>query len=325
MLRPSRIHHKKDDSFAKFRQWEFFIKNAGDLLSALAKIGLFLGILDVFLYIWKIGFMPSGLSLSDGITFVFVFLAVTLFFIITTIYGGICTFWLHFLIDGFLNKKWCQKKSENLNPISQLPKFAQSGWAGFSFFMFLYMGYLLYPIEINENANVYISSSAALGFLFSGAFLVIDNPEKNTRPRIFIKTLIAVLMTMGFIVLSKGEIFSIAMRSIGVRYDNVSIETTNENIKSVKALSQKFKFDIETCHMTGSNHQLILNANILWTGIGNRTLIELVNPRTFVELNDAPKKFLYVQFDSATIWPVYARSLLKSTVVVKIDPTHCQH
>jgi hypothetical protein len=112
------------------------------------------------------------------------------------------------------------------------------------------------------------------------------------------------------------------MISIGVRYENISIETTAENIKNVKSLAKIFNIQVETSPLKGTDHQFIRKANILWTGIGNRTLIELVNPQTFID--STPKKSLYVQFDSATLKPVYAQSLLESDDRVKVEPLDCQ-
>jgi hypothetical protein len=174
MLQPSRIHHRKEDSFAKFRQWEFCIKNADVLQSALAKLGLFLGILIVFLYLWKLEFMPSGLSLTDGITFIFAFLAFSFLVIIGLIYGAVCTYWLSFLIAKFSNKKSKLK----------LPNFAQSGWmAFFSFCMFLYMVALISTKNSNNNVMEFFIILAALGYLYTILALIINVKEKNKATR----------------------------------------------------------------------------------------------------------------------------------------------
>jgi hypothetical protein len=323
-IRPSRIQDKTDDPLAEYRQWEFFIKNASDLLSALAKLGLFLGILNVFLYIWKIGFMPPGISLNDGIAFVFTFLAVSFLISVGTIYGSICTFWIYFLLDGFENKKWRPKKRTNFIPESKLPSWAQSGlWAFISFTMLLIVLLQLFLKKFSVNTNLYFLSLAMVGSLFSGVLLAQKHSLKKFNIHnllIFICALTPCLIAF----FSNGEIFSIAMKIIGVRYENISIKTTAENIKSVKSFSKKFNIHVETCPLTGSDQQLFLNANILWTGIGNRTLVEFVNERTFVELNDTPKKILYVQFDSSSIWPVYAQTLRGLSYRTKIIPLPCQ-
>jgi hypothetical protein len=114
------------------------------------------------------------------------------------------------------------------------------------------------------------------------------------------------------------------MKLIRIRHENIAIETTSENIKRVSSLSKMFGLNITTCPLAGSDNQLLPKTNILWTGIGNRTFVELVNPRTFVELNDAPKKSLFVQFDTSTIWPVHAHTVSISSIRTKINPSHCQ-
>lgn len=329
MLRASRIHNKTEDSLAKYRQWEFFIKTAGDLLSALAKLGLFLGIVNVFLYILKIEFMPSGLSMADGITFIFTFLAVSFISIVGTIYGFFTLFWIYFLIDGIKNKRWLRKKQENFQATSQLPSWAQSGWwttiSGFIFFYFI-ISFLLIWLNskaINDSTMFFLCSILVAGTLFSVVVLAQNDTEKNGISN-FNKIILLLLIPLIIWLWSKGESSSFAMKLIGIRYNSVSIETTSENIKRVRSLTKAFNIHIETCPLTGSDHQLILNANILWTGIGNRTLVELVNPRTFVELNDAPKKFLSIQFDSSSVWPVYAQTVRSSSNRAILNPSHCQ-
>ncbi len=320
MLRNSKPHKKPEDTLASYKRWEFFIKNASDLLSALGKFGLFLGILNVFLYVLKIGFMPPGLSLSDSITFIFTFLAVSFISIVGTTYGSICLFWLYFMADGFQNKRWWRNKHADFQPKSQLPSWAQSWlWAIMSLIVFVIFFPLLNSKEINNSSLLFFYSMAWAGLLFSLAVLAQNDPVKNGITRTIRFVLFAAIpIIIAFI--SNGEIFSIAMKVIGVRYENVSIETTSENIKRVRSLTKAFKIYVKTCPLTETEHQLIPNANILWTGIGNRTLVELVNSRTYVELNDAPKKFLYVQFDSSTISPVYAHIVHTASNRATINP-----
>jgi OmpA-OmpF porin, OOP family len=326
MLRPSRIHHKKDDSFAKFQQWAFFIKNAGDLLSALAKIGLFLGILNIFLYIWKIGFMPSGLSLSDGIIFVFTFLAVSFISVVGAIYGFISLFWIYYLTDGLKNKEWLRKKKVNFQATSQLPRWAQSAWwAIISGLIFLYFTISLLSIwlnseTINDSTVFFLYSILVAGTLLSLVILTQNNLNYKRISRSE-KFLMLALIPVVILVFSKGEIFSIAMKIIGVRYENVSIETTSENIIRVRSLAKAYGLNIAACPLVGIDHHLILNVNILWTGIGNRTLAEMAS-QTFVE-KDTHKKFIYVQFDNSTIWPVYAKKENNPPNRANLNKTHC--
>jgi hypothetical protein len=186
MLRNSKIHKKPEDPLANYKAWEFFIKNAGDLLSTLAKLGLFLGILNVFLYVGKIGFMPPGLALSDGITFIFTVLAVSFISIIGTIYGFFNLFWLCFLIDGLKNKSWLKKKLENFQPTSQLPSWAQSAWwlaiPGFIISLIS----ILYLLEIwttskaiNDSTISFLFSMLVAGIIISAVVLAPNHAEKN--------------------------------------------------------------------------------------------------------------------------------------------------
>lgn len=321
MLRISKIHKNPEDPLANYKRWEFFIKNAGDLLSALAKLGLFLGILNVFLYTLEIGFMPSGLSISDGITFVFTFLAVSFISIVGTIYGFFNLFWLCFLIDGLKNKSWLKKKLQNFQPTSQLPSWTQSAWwlaiPGFiiSLISFLYLLEIWTTSKaINDSTISFLFSMLVAGTMFSAVVLAPNDTDKNGISPL-IKFILLLLIPLFIWIWSKGESSSFAMKVIGIRHENIAIETTSENIKRVHSLSKMFGFNIITCPLTGSDNQLLQNANILWTGIGSRTL---------VELNDASKKSLYVQFDSSTIWPVYAHTVSSSSIRTNINPSPCQ-
>jgi hypothetical protein len=106
MHRPSKIHNKTEDPLARYRLWEFFIKSADDLLKALAKLGLFSGVVCVLLYILQIRFVPSGLSLGDSIIFIFTALTTGIILVAGSGYAALSYHWFFYLIDGFSNKKW---------------------------------------------------------------------------------------------------------------------------------------------------------------------------------------------------------------------------
>ena len=79
------------------------LKSSIDVASALfqflSKICAAIGVLVVLLYCAQIGFFPKGLSLSDGLVFVFVVLAFAFVIVVGTLYGGFSMLWLFRLLD----------------------------------------------------------------------------------------------------------------------------------------------------------------------------------------------------------------------------------
>jgi hypothetical protein len=189
--------------------------------------------------------MPSGLSMADGITFVFTFLAVSFISIIGTIYGFFTLFWLYFLIDGIKNKRWLRKKQENFQATSQLPSWAQSGWwaiiSGYIFFYFTIslLAIWLNSKVINDSTMFFLYSILVAGTLFSVVVLAQNDTEKKGISN-FKKIILLLLIPLIIWFWSKGESSSFAMKLIGIRYNSVSIETTSENINRVRSLTKAF-------------------------------------------------------------------------------------
>ncbi len=334
-LRPSRIHNKSfDDSLNKLKLWEIGIKNMDDLLKVTWKLGLFSGVLCVLLYIFQIRFMPSGLSLGDSLIFIFTALTMGLILIFGSSYAALSIHWFFYVLDSLYVKKWHwifrrwlrgiflneKINRKNILPFpSKFPLWIQDSKPEIIslilFLLIILTCTYLYLIKINFN-DLFLGIYAS-GTLFYFVLLGFDSLWKNKK----ILTGLLILMPIVSLIFSKGEILPVAMRLMGIRHENVSILTTSENIKRVNPLAKGYGLNLATCSLNGSENQLLQNVNILWTGIGNRTLVEVVS-QTFDE-KDTNKKFLYVQFDNTTIWPVYAKTENNPPNRVNLYLTHC--
>jgi hypothetical protein len=122
------------------------------------------------------------------------------------------------------------------------------------------------------------------------------------------KSLVILLILIPFIAftVSNGTIVRVAMQAIGIRHINTPIELSHTNMQQVKALAALYDFKIATCPLKFDDRQLILNGNILWNGIGNKSLIELT--KKAYEDEDG-KLILSIEVDAAGIWPVRGKNL----------------
>jgi len=227
--------------------------------ATLLQVTITLGVIVVFAY-WAfiINFYPTGITISESLLFVF---AAMMFGIFYTLWYSLALGAVHGLFH------W------------------RSGKIKFDGGLFLLgvASALVLGIAALASHNVKVLAPllGAMILLIIPWYwnpLPLYTPVARVQEHLRLKILIvttAIILPMIFVPDLTANIISNSMQRLGFRQMDVSVslDLTNQNI--VKSVVDELDLTLHTCGNNGHPEQVVHHVNVLWHGMGERTLIEM--------------------------------------------------
>jgi hypothetical protein len=299
------------------------LKSSIDVASALfqflSKICAAIGVLVLLLYCAQIGFFPKGLSLSDGLVFVFVVLAFAFVIVVGTLYGGFSMLWLFRLLDFVQDWRIRKWKARGAIPeqrpkgmrlpagLVSWPLVASSSMVSALFFLAFW--------QIGKTKPDQADALYALvtGFLVTGYIVLLSfmrplfdgETQKDVRQRKLLRTLAALSIPLVPLVFGSSEqLLAATMKIVALRHDNVAVELSTDNYSRLESASKAMGVEITSCPLAGG-HVLVPHADVLWNGVGSRTLLRVTG--------EGPGHQLTMDADNSGVWILRTRAHVGSS------------
>lgn len=287
---------------------------ASSLFQFLSKICAAIGVLVVLLYCAQIGFFPKELSLSDGLVFVFVVLAFAFVIVVGTLYGGFSMLWLFRFIDFVQDWRIRRWKARGAVP-EQRPKGMRLpagvvSWplVGSSLLVFAILLPAFWQIGKTKPDQADALYALAMGFLVTGYIVLLSlmqplfdgEAQKDFRQRKFLRTLAALSIPLVPLVFGSSEqLLAATMKIVALRHDNVAVELSADNYSRLESASKAWGIKTASCPLAGG-HVLVLHADVLWNGVGTRTLLRVTGEGAGNQLD--------MDVDSSGVWILRTRA-----------------
>mgnify|MGYP001051621182 CR=1 FL=1 len=244
--------------------------------SFVVKIIIAIGILVSWGYCtFSINFFPTGLNIADSLIFIFIALGFGVFYSVWLILGFSACYFGHSALTD---------KGSRFSDVAAC--------LSVSFFL-LYISFELGSAE---------ASIAPLlsGFLLHSSIFQwkkdepdLDEEGKRSRLRLrWTMILFSILVVPTFALSVFGKIIDSSFGLIGIQQKNVSLALNDENQKVVSDVAKEFNLSIYGCLKDGNQTNIVHHFNVLWHGLGERSLVQLLayehgawKPKAKIELD----------------------------------------
>ncbi|HLD67502.1 MAG TPA: OmpA family protein [Pseudomonas sp.] len=223
------------------------------------QITITVGVIVVFAY-WAfiINFFPAGITLSESLLFIFAALMFGLFY---SLWYLLAVSALHGLFH------W---RSDQIK------------FDGGLFFLGIVAASLL-------GAAAWASQSLKILAPLLGAMILLMIPwywkplpfytpvaqvQKRQREKVLL-ALTAIIVPMLFVPDLTANIITNSMQRLGFRQMDVSVSLDAANQKIIKGVVEEFDLRLHSCGNRKTPEQIVHHVNVLWHGLGERTLIEM--------------------------------------------------
>lgn len=200
---------------------------------------------------------------------------------------------------------------------SLVPSYAR-GWflAGTSLFVFAFLASAAFEIHSTQFNEFFLAC------VFAGLMVIMSlEPPSLAKPSrqatlgrmtfIGIVPLVFVCITAG-----PAALLNIVFQGLGIRAQDVSIELPESEIGSIERVQELVRRPLLDCRRPQPNKILVHGADILWTGVGEQTLVQFGPGKTPDRSLFSPRQSLVpvgtVKFDTKSI------QIIKT--VPRIDP-----
>jgi len=271
-------------------------------MSLAYKAAASVGALATFTYLFLIHFFPSGLTPGEVIFFVFIALAFSFTYFVVILYSAFSALWVaHLFTFIMLSPRyrpaelvkqmfepttadkfpWWRKfrlgiTRAALNEASWVPKFARGWTLGIPSFLI----FSTFAIQAYLSDSVRFTEICWTG-LFIGivvlTFLSVDTPSEQSAARDKIRILGVGCAPLLIICIYLGPIplLNVVFQGLGIRADNVTVEMADTEEGNIERISELIHRPLIDCRRTQPGKILVHGADVLWTGVGDQTLIRL--------------------------------------------------
>jgi len=239
------------------------------------------GVAVFMIYSMRIGFLPTGLSLSDVIFFLLVIISFSIFLtfslaiwysmsVVTSYY---CTKFILFLTP---NKKI--KREEWRGRLKITLKVGRSMRIYVALFAHLIIAFMGGLFLIFGSANEMLDGKSVILSLLFTAFLItlipytyIDKKIKEEDKKSTAISILVLIFVLFFMLSNMAPVLSDAgMKYIGVRKTNVTILLKGSELEMAR-------------HLTGNHDQTFFKGDALFTGVGTSSLLVINNKKIIVK------------------------------------------
>lgn len=253
-------------------------------MSMANKIYLYLtgaGVVVFMIYSMRIGFLPTGLSLSDVIFFLLViisfsiFLTFSLFFLysMSVVTSYLCMRSILLLVPNkqITYKKWRRKLKATLKAGKVMKIYvALFGHASIAFIGGFILTLSIYN-GILDATSILISLACTSIFIALIPYTYMDKKVKKENKKNTAMSILCLIIVVFFIVSDMAPVLSDAgMKYIGVRKTNVTILLQGSELEMAR-------------HLTGNQDQTFFEGDALFTGVGTSSLLVINNKKIIVK------------------------------------------
>lgn len=244
--------------------------------SLAVKVIIALGIFVTWGYCtFSINFFPTGLNIADSLVFIFIALGFGLLYSAWLLFG--------FMAIYFGHSAWTDKSSRIVDAAACI----------------IFLFFLLYIALKMGSAEASIAPLIS-GFLLHHSIIqwkkdapTMDEESKRSRARlrwtmIFFATFIVPTLALPVF----GKFIDSSFGLIGIQQKNVSLALNEENQKVVSDVAKEFNLSIYGCLKDGNQTNIVHHFNVLWHGLGERSLVQLLayehgdwKPKAKIELD----------------------------------------
>jgi outer membrane protein OmpA-like peptidoglycan-associated protein len=277
------------------------------------KAAIGIGALITFGYLFLIGFFPSGLTPGEVIFFVFIAFAFSITYLIVIAYGAVISLWVAhaityaFRFPHFNPKHLSQHLFADDEPSVSIARFGRyqwqkrlrqgwrnirfsatratledrhlapvflRGWSDFALsvvlcFLFAALAYFSSSIAVAE----FVIGAGLAGFLALSLFSIAAQPAASQKEKLVRMIIIAFLPLSVMFIYTRASLFDIVFSSLGIRNEGVSIEIPASETTTIERISEIVKRPLLDCRRPQQDKVLVHTADVLWTGVGEQTLI----------------------------------------------------
>lgn len=317
------------------------------------KLSAGIGAVITLVYLFSIEYFPASLTPGEIVLFIFVALSFGFFYFFLLLFGVMSAIFPSKLIETLMRKifkprkkqiksTWHEREISALIYKKSLFHKAITGWRKFKRAMTrsVISQKKIVPDGMNDFMSTVgsclvfslmsllgmASESEALhklllGFLLAGfwVLVIVSVNQTNTtgkKPPIWLTSLLLIVVPFS-IVLAIGRPMPLlhgVFRGLGVRSENISIEIPVAERAIFERASEVLGEPIVDCSNDTMEKSIIHNVNILWGGIGEKTLIELKENAT--NLNGKQKK-MRISLDTKSIKPIKSNVPLNRCYEIK--------
>ncbi|MGG1947000.1 OmpA family protein [Trinickia sp. NRRL B-1857] len=288
------------------------LKERSETLNTMAslvyKVAAAIGAGIVFIYLFEIGFFPTGLTAAEVVFFIFVALGFGLVYPILLGFGAGAAIWLFQLmvwlrdcqvfprrrgtagwtggrIPGNRVARWMHRvrfRSTRFARRGFHPRYAELRGRAYTLIslplcaVFASLTILVGPGSVKRlMIGLFVGGLVALTLSDSGRRKRSGRSAKNrywTSP--WSRLLLALVLPLALLgsLHSGMEIVHLVFQQLGIRILNVSVEVPASELDSMERISDALNRPLLDCHRSGKEDRLLIHhANVLWTGIGSVT------------------------------------------------------
>jgi len=298
------------------------------IASLIYKVAAAIGAGIVFIYLFEIGFFPTGLTAAEVVFFIFVALGFGLIYPILLGFGAGAAIWLFQLlvwlrdrlvfprrrgtpgwtgghIPGNRVTRWMHRARFRRTRFARRgfhPRYAELRGVTYTLIslpfcaVFVSLTILAEPDSVKRlMIGLFAGGFVALTLSDSGKRKVTGRSKKGhywTSP--WSRLLLALVLPLVLLgsLHSGMEIIHLVFQRLGIRILNVSVEVPASELESVERISDALNRPLLDCHRSGKEDRLLIHhADVLWTGVGSVTDLsfEVSNPASAGWFGPDPK------------------------------------
>jgi len=299
--------------------WGKLTEPINSALNIVYKLAISFGAIATFSYLFLIGFFPSGLTPGEVIFFVFIALAFLFTYVLVIVYGTYSAVWLLQLpifvmrrlaytrqqmtsllfmpADAVLPpmSAWAQWRRRRRIAVTRmwlnkpcLRWSALDGWfhALASLVLFWWLALIAWRSS-STPLMMFLSSCALSGFLI---LVILEAPssafttkrQKNARfPAIAFIPLVVVSIYGG----GPRPLLDFAFQGLGIQIMDVSLELPDSEAGAIERVADIVGRPLVDCRRPQPNRLLVHGAEVLWTGVGEHSLVRFASHK---EIRRAP-------------------------------------
>ncbi len=285
------------------------VKELTELLSTVTTFGYRtaagIGGLATFAYLRLINFFPSGMTPGEVLFFLFIAFAFAITYLLVIGYGAFSTLWLVKACTSFRNvvsfddaalvsrlfsdqgapetwrsvfrDRWhgvrMRATRARIDNLYAVPVSAQGWFLGLcSLFVFVY--FVLSVIEFDSGPFTQLMFAMTFAG-FVALFFASVRPESGShashRAR-FIGLALAPIIVLLFYA-GPRPLLNMVFGGLGIYVPNVSLELPASELDVIERISEHIDRPLVDCHRPSPAMILVHGADILWTGVGDQTVI----------------------------------------------------
>lgn len=324
------------------------VKEQSDALTSVTTVGyrvaVGIGALATFAYLRLIEFFPSGMTPGEVLFFLFIAFAFAITYLVMVGYGAFSTLWLvntltrlrnvlsfdnATLVSRLFNDLPAQDSMRSmfrdrwllirmratrarLDNLYATPAYAQGWIIGLgSLFVFVYFVVSAIALDSVPFTELIIATTFAGFVALSFASVRSESGSLDSQRARFIGLSLAPIIIIMFYA-GPRPLLNMVFQGLGIYVPGVSLELPVSELGVVERLSEHIDLPLVDCHRPSPAMILVHGADVLWTGIGDQTVIR------FSAIETKPRTLFS---PALTVRQVQLKFDTKSLRILKAEPT----